>query len=250
MRCLNLNINIMTWNTQLYEYGNKIGGKTKIIDNSAFDAIIKIIDQHLNKENAIVVLQEIPYKCNRTWAEHELFKKFKDHYGEDEYTVIYDIFSENQIKMTVVISKKGLIESKQCEKNNCYVSFKIKNTDIRALAVQAHNAFECREFISRNYGEQYNMMLGDFNAGNYIKKLDDTEIVINRQNYLLMLEGYIDICQGEYTTIYKTYIDHVLLESSYDFISSHRYNNVNIDRNITLSDHYPITFELLVLTTE
>lgn len=29
--------------------------------------------------------------------------------------------------------------------NNCYVSFKIKDTDILALAVHAHNAFECRE---------------------------------------------------------------------------------------------------------
>lgn len=69
---------------------------------------------------------------------------------------------------------------------------------------------------------------------------------VNRQNYLLLTEGYIDICQGEYTTRYNTYIDHALLESSYGFLSMHKYSNLNVDRSIELSDHYPITFQLSV----
>ena len=153
--------------------------------------------------------------------------------------------------MTAVISKKGLIvPGKKNPVNgvplNCYVPFNIKNTDIKALAVHAHNAFECRNYLSCN--SHYNLILGDFNAGNYIKgsEFADQEMAVNRQNYLLLTEGYIDLCQGEYTTEYKTYIDHILLESSFDFISKHRYRNIIVNRNKKLSDHYPITFELSI----
>jgi hypothetical protein len=236
----------MTWNTQLYEYGNRVGGKVKLIDYHQFHSLIDVVDKHLEKENAIAVLQEIPYKCNVDWKEHALFDKFNQHYSKDRYDVIYNISSNSQLKMTAVISKKGLIERNQSENHNCYVSFKIKNTDISALAVHSHNAFECREYLKRDHLNQYNMILGDFNAGNYKKNHNDEEIAINRQNYLLLTDGYIDICQGEYTTKYNTCIDHILLTSSYDFLQMHTYHNLNIDRKIKLSDHYPITFDFSV----
>lgn len=235
--------NIMTWNTQLYEYGNRVGGKVKAITQTEFDSILRRIDEHLNKENSIAVLQEIPYVCNQTWKKHDLFAKFEQHFKKDNYDILYNVLSENQLKMTVVISKKGLIERNQSEEQNCYVSFKIKHSDITALAVHSHNAFECHEYLKRDCRNKYNMILGDFNAGNYIKKHNDEEIAINRKNYLLLSEGYNDICQGEYTTSYKTFIDHVLLVSSYEFISTHQYSNLNIDRSVRLSDHYPISFE-------
>ena len=60
--------NIMTWNTQLYEYGNRVGGKVKAITQTEFDYILRRIDEHLNKENSIAVLQEIQYVCNKTWT--------------------------------------------------------------------------------------------------------------------------------------------------------------------------------------
>ena len=87
-------------------------------------------------------------------------------------------------------------------------------------------------------------MLGDVNAGIYIKKSNDNEIAVNRQNYLLLTEGYIDICQGEHTTKYRTYIDHVLLKSSYAFLQTHKVTGLCVDRSVKLSDHYPITFQL------
>lgn len=245
-----MTLNIMTWNTQLYEYGNKVGNTRKKIENSKFEPIMEFVDKHLEKENAIVVLQEIPYKSNVTWKEHELFRCFREKYDANEYDVIFNISSISQIKMTVVLSKKGLIDKSSNKKHNCYVPFKIKGTDISALAVHSHNAFECRDYIRNDVQNQYNMILGDFNAGNYIKKEKDEEIAINRQNYLLLLEGYNDICQGEYTTVYKTFIDHILLASDYDFLMLHKCLNINVYRDVKLSDHYPIVFELSICDDE
>lgn len=48
-----------------------------------------------------LVLQEIPYKSNVTWEEHELFRRFRGKYDANEYDVIFDISSISQIKMTV-----------------------------------------------------------------------------------------------------------------------------------------------------
>lgn len=245
-----MKLNIMTWNTQLYEYGNKIGNKKKKIEDSKFDPIMEFVDKHLEKENSIVVLQEIPYKSNVTWEKHELFRRFREKYDANEYDVIFNVSSRSQIKMTVVLAKKGLIDRISNKNNNCYVSFKIIGTDISALAVHSHNAFECREYIRNDVQNKYNLILGDFNAGNYIKKEKDEEIAINRQNYLLLLEGYIDICQGEYTTIYTTFIDHILLASDYDFLMVHKCLNLNVCRDVKLSDHYPIVFELSISDNE
>lgn len=107
-----MELNIMTWNTRLYEYENKIDGKIKKLDGNE-DLIIDKIKEHLNNENAIAVLQEIPYKCNATrkypFPEHVLFEKIKDTFDED-YDFIFDkTYNQYQIKMTAVISKKGLI---------------------------------------------------------------------------------------------------------------------------------------------
>lgn len=243
-----MHLNILTWNTQLYECGNQVGNKRKEIDTELFEEVIDLIDKHLNKDNAIAVLQEIPFVSNVTWKEHELFKMFKEHYDTEKYTVIYNVFSKKQIKMTVVVSKKGLIDRvDNCEINNCYVPFKICGTDILALGVHAHNAFECHEYLKRNEQINYNMILGDFNAGNYLLKdaVRDKKIAINRRDYLLLTEGYIDIVQGQYTTKYETHIDHILLENSNDFILKHKYIGVDVNREIGLSDHYPIVFELV-----
>ena len=88
-----MHLNILTWNTQLYECGNQVGNKRKEIDTELFEEVIDLIDKHLNKDNAIAVLQEIPFVSNVTWKEHELFKMFKEHYDTEKYTVIYNVFS-------------------------------------------------------------------------------------------------------------------------------------------------------------
>lgn len=244
-----MNIKFMTWNTQLYEYGNKLFEGKNIDDGKEkLSKEIKIVLSHLKKENSIVVLQEIPYKSNITWKKHELFIEFKKNFPDNKYSLIYNVNNKNQIKMTVVIAKKDFIKlNTEGVNNNCCVSFNINEMDLNVLGVHSHNAFELRELLFTNELVHPNIMLGDFNSGNYLKQKEDNKIVVNRQNYLLLTEGYIDICQGEYThRIYKTHIDHILLENSNKFLEKHKYNNVIVDREITLSDHYPIYCEIAI----
>lgn len=167
---------------------------------------------------------------------------------------IYNLKLDSQIKMTVVIAQKGLIE--KCEEivpeqlkdypYNCYVPFRIKGTDITALGVHSHSAFECREYVNyvgEKFNLKFNLILGDFNSGNYTRDSDDSKLAVNRKNYLLLTDGYIDLCQGKHTTEWKTYIDHVLLKSNYNFLSKHKCRDIVV-QELDKSDHYPITFKL------
>ena len=234
-----MNINIMTWNTQLYEYGNEVRGLTKEINGALYDSIIKLVDKHLGQENAIAILQELPYMCNRTWEKHELFEKFEDHYPQEKYDVIYNISSQYQIKMTVVIAKEGLIERINSNNKgycNCFVSFRVKNTDLHILAVHQKDNVHVSDRLNT---VKPNIILGDFNAGDYTKPVEEKQFQKNRDNYKkLLAQGYTDICDGQITTKYKTPIDHILIDSK----------NVNKAKKLDivqdgLSDHYRITLE-------
>ncbi|MDE6412556.1 MAG: endonuclease/exonuclease/phosphatase family protein, partial [Eubacterium sp.] len=224
-----MTINLMTWNTGLYMFGNEMEDKSlKPIDdraNEIVDGVFGIVKQFLEKENAIVVLQEVPYVSNLNWKTHPWFEKFVNTFPEPNYCIIYNRIPTNKaLKMTVVLAKKDLICSMDIERdNNLYVSFQIlPNTPIQltALAIHSHNAKECLKYLQRNCNTDYSLILGDFNAGNYIKEKNDDSIAENREQYLNLTNGYIDICQGEYTTKYCTYIDHILLRSKYYFLQT------------------------------
>lgn len=239
-----MNVNIMTWNTRLYEYGNKVGIQTKEIDADLFASIIKLIDEHLERENAIAILQEVPYWCNITWKKHELFKKFEDHYTEDQYTVIYNISSQCQIMMTIVIAKKGVIEfdderikNKNKDYCNRFVSFKVKNADLYVLAVHQKDNVYASDKLNK---DKPNIILGDFNAGDYTKENESDQFQKNRDNYkTLLAQGYTDICDGQITTDYETPIDHILIDDK----NVDKVKKLDIVRD-GLSDHYRITLEL------
>lgn len=245
-----MKINIMTWNTQLYEYGNALFKK------SIEDGLITLKKQkeilltHLEKENSLAVLQEVPYmrKDNRTgeWKEHELFTELIKVFPEERYKMCYNVSNDHQIIMTIVVSNKGLVERAVGVNNNRCISFKVKGTGLYLLGVHAHagHVNELRGWLSEKERFRPNIILGDFNAGNYVKDKGDEEIAENRRNYLLLTEGYIDICQGRYTYQGKTQIDHVLLENNNKFWESYSYKNVHVDRGIKLSDHYPIYCEI------
>lgn len=238
----------MTWNTRLYMQGNKVGRNKEEVDSEKYEDVINVIKTHVNKEKGIAILQEIPYKSNITWKEHELFVKLKNDFPKNHYSLIYNVSTENQIKMTVVIAKNEVVQKNEDGiNNNCCVSFFVNETDLNVLGVHSHNAFELREWLSAKESFHPIIMLGDFNSGNYLKEKNDNEIMVNRKNYLMITEGYIDICQGEYTYhIYKTHIDHILLKNSNGFHEKYKYKNVKVDREVILSDHYPIYCEIMV----
>lgn len=254
-----MKINFMTWNTQLYEYGNRISSNNvpKPINKELCKNVFDIVKTFLEKENAIVVLQEIPLNSNINNDKHVIFNMLNEYFPKTQYYCLYNINENvrNQIKMTVIISKDNLIErdmnginSTKEDYCNCYVSFNIKNTTLRVLGVHSHNAYELLGKLKTYYHYQPNIILGDFNAGNYkyVDKEQDAKFIANRKNYLAVIEGFIDVCQGMYTTKYKTHIDHVLVENSNKFLEKYKINNVIVDREITFSDHFPITFEISI----
>lgn len=252
-----MKINLMTWNTQLYEFGNN-SFKDKNISAGLnnLEKQKEVISAHLEKENSLAVLQEIPYKCNLDWKEHELFTELKNYFPKERYDMIYNISSKyQQIKMTIVLAKKGLIEpddnginSTKEDYCNCFVSFNIKSTDLHVLAV--HQSLSKGGYISDKLNKKThykpNIILGDFNAGDYSKDKGTNEFKRNRDDYKKLLKrGYKDICNGQITTTdSKTPIDHILLENSNEFLDSFSYNNVDVDKTVSLSNHYPIYCEI------
>lgn len=65
-------------------------------------------------------------------------------------------------------------------------------------------------------------MLGDFNAGDYKKRCEDSKFKDYRNNYRKLILEYMDICNGQKTRrmvfpkgfVYETPIDHVLIKDS------------------------------------
>ena len=240
-----MKIKFLTWNTQLYEYGN-MSGKTIEDGLKVYNQEKEIIKKHFSDlsddEKAIAVLQEMPYKIkkNGKWQLHPVFEKFKIDFTDIDYDIIF--LSDWHIKMTVVIASKGTVS--ECKgKTNLYIPFTINSLQLNVLALHAHNAFETRKWLAEHEDYKPNIMLGDFNAGNYRKSNKDNEIAVNRQNYLLLTEGYIDLCQGVYTTKYQTQIDHILLENIDEF--KYKFENVKVDYDVKISDHYPVYCDVL-----
>lgn len=234
-----MKINLMTWNTKMYEYGNEVNSFVLPIDENYFNGVINVILDYLKKENSIVILQEIPYISNITWQKHELFLRFIEIF-EDDYFVKYNIISKKQIMMTVIISQNKLIEHEENGFNdNRSISFKLKDKEARFLGLHAKNNTLTASYLDkiRQHYPSYDYILGDFNSGNYTKLNEDSSFKKNRTAYCEYLNKYVDICNGEVTTIYGTPIDHIL---------SSKNNNISciIDKSISLSDHYPIFAEI------
>ncbi len=259
-----MKINFLTWNTQLYEYGNIIhkAKPIKPIDYRTCIEVIHYIMEHMKKDNAIAILQEIPLNCNKTRSEHIIFTLLRGVFSEDEYKILYNKNKRvrNQIKMTVVIGRKDLIEKDDTGINseiedfcNCFYSFLVK-PNLRVVAV--HQSLREGGYVSDKLSrkKEYDpfIILGDFNSGDYAKRNETKVFRLNRQNYLdLISQGhYIDICEGKETRefiysngqIYKTPIDHVLIKKDVIGKILQNIDELKIDDTLKLSDHYPITF--------
>ena len=249
-----MELNMLSWNTQLYEYGtiNVDTGKIeKSFEKAPVEEVKKIVDDHMeSNKNPIVVLQEIPFKrkneSNR-WEYNAHYLNLRDYFKGKGYELIcLDCENKWHIKMTMVVHMKGLIaEQTGIEKNNLFVPVIIRDKNISILAVHSHNAFELNEWIE-SLSYRPNIIIGDFNAGNYIKAKQDDLIAENRANYQMLSTGYIDACQGKYTTNYPepTQIDHILIENSFMFNKRCTLKSSAVNNTISVSDHYPIFCKL------
>ena len=254
---------LMTWNTELYIYGNKgIDGELMAdIKHADYPSIKSKINTFLmSNENAIVLLNEWPYKCNCTDDYHVFFSDFYREKNEDyKHKMIFNVYEDvkNQIKMNVVLANEGLIDKVSDGLNsNIFVTFELMGTDIRVLSAHPHDAVELYNSLvdlDKMGKPMPDIIVGDLNSGIYTKVKESIEFKENRCHYRKVLKefGYKDACRGEMTRRYifdngyqyYTPIDHILIKE--DTLNNFKCDDVMVSQDYSLSDHCPISFNII-----
>lgn len=137
-------------------------------------------------------------------------------------------------------------KNKKVDYSNRYIEMYNADEEINLLGVHPNDAHALIEWLSKNYDKRFvpNIIVGDFNAENYIKANSDVKFVENRREFLRLTEGFIDVCNGMVTTNYKrpTQIDHILIQNSDMFIVKIKKRDVFY--SMDCSDHYPLFAEI------
>jgi len=215
----------MTWNTSLYVE------KTATPICRKYKSIANIVKGQLEKENAIIFLQEIPYCSNETWEKHTLYCALKTDFPEGKYDIKFTVSNKKQIMMTIAIAKKGTIESNNtaCNDNR---TISVKFNELELMGIHAKNGNQNKDYLESLNSSKAHIILGDFNAGDY----EESE---NRDVFNAILKGYTNIC-NQYTTVFDTAIDHIFVHN--DIVS--KCSNLIVHEEIKCSDHFPITFQI------
>lgn len=230
-----MKINVMTWNTGITE---------NICDISKCNNCNNIIDHiecFLKKENSIVFLQQIVFKDpENNWEEHQVFKMLREKF-EKEYSMQY--YPDSTFMMTIAIAKSGInsLDNDFYPKNTpSNREIAVKYNGISFLGIHAKNGEKNKAYLNAIHGKA-DVILGDFNAGNYLESE-------NRDVFNNILKEHLCICNMPTKEIYnqnnvlirKSCIDHIFVRECYVTKCS----NLRIHEEIKLSDHYPITFEI------
>lgn len=251
-------INIMTWNVDWFRNGKCTGKPKEYFERDSskeiYNPIINKIKNYLENENAIVFLQEVPYKVkSNRWHQHFLYDQLIKDFPLDEYDVFVNKSVNNGFfyRCTIAIAAKdnfSLLQSNYLRNN-------------RTIAVQAHNCIfigvhmptqftkedeNCEiwnniiEFIKTN-GQTSNIVLaGDFNT--YIGCQDK----LTEEKYLELL-NYMGNCVSEsIITFGKTSIDKFLISKNNIRNINHYVIQVQHDCEENLSDHKYICMEISV----
>lgn len=111
-----MEFNIMTWNVDWFRNGKRSEQEGQYCVNDcsyeAYGKIISIVKPFLEKENAVVFLQEVPCKYIKDdcWYEHPLYAQLLKDFPKKDY----DIFMNDNngrsccLRYTLAISKKGV----------------------------------------------------------------------------------------------------------------------------------------------
>jgi len=201
---------------------------------------VDIIKRRLELENSVVILQEIPYQSSETWDKHPFYKKLLEAFQEEKYYMMFSVSTKTQIMMTVAIAMKDKLESlgddyypvNNKPKNRAVA---VKFNGVSILGIHAENGDNNKPYLISLHGKA-DIILGDFNAGNYLESE-------NRITYNQILKEHICICNMPTKTTKsgrRTCIDHVFIRK--DMVT--RCSNLIVHEDVSLSDHFPITFEI------
>lgn len=220
-------------------------------DHERFDKVVNQIKEYLEKENSIAFLQQIPYKIKdeSSWLVHPLFDKLQKRFSELNCNIFYNnTFNKGYvIMMTIaIVSNKGDNEDRAALANEeiypngeptnreCAILYKKLNI----LGIHAKNGKDNKRYLKMLNG-QADIILGDFNAGNY-KEAE------NRFTFNSILQEHICICNTptriDPRSNRRTCIDHVFVREE----DVTKCANLVVHEEVMLSDHFPITFEVII----
>lgn len=251
---------IMTWNVNMFN-GDRWSSKDHNWTNNQesernknAENIFKFVVQNVIADSDIAILQEFPHHEENWRSEFE--KKYISHriktwYYEDldkdycvntKYGVTVAIIKENSKWDLSRLSNHSLNGNGQVDYSNRYIDLHNNDKNINLMGAHPKDARAMRSWINTGYKKDHisHIIVGDFNAGNYIKDGCDNKFINNRKEFMILSEGYIDVCNGMGTTNYtpSTQVDHILIQNSQKFIG--RVKTRDVVYSEKYSDHFPL----------
>lgn len=248
------NFNGSNWNLMDNNWADNEDIKRENNANKIFEKVTSIIEQ----PDDIAILQEFPYQdkwkniFDNEYKNHTIISWYyndsdKEFCVEPKYGgVTVAIVKNNSWWYLRSLNGHKSNKNKKVDYSNRYIEMYNADEEINLLGVHPNDAHALIEWLSKNYDKRFvpNLIVGDFNAGNYIKANSDVKFAENRREFLRLTEGFIDVCNGMVTTNYKrpTQIDHILIQNSDMFIVQIKKRDVFY--SMDYSDHYPLFAEI------
>ena len=248
------NFNGSNWNLMDNNWADNEDIKRENNANKIFEKVTSIIEQ----PDDIAILQEFPYQdkwkniFDNEYKNHTIISWYyndsdKEFCVEPKYGgVTVAIVKNNSWWYLRSLNGHKSNKNKKVDYSNIYIEMYNADKEINLLGVHPNDAHALIEWLSKNYDKRFvpNLIVGDFNAGNYIKANSDVKFAENRREFLRLTEGFIDVCNGMVTTNYKrpTQIDHILIQNSDMFIVQIKKRDVFY--SMDYSDHYPLFAEI------
>lgn len=248
------NFNGSNWNSMDNNWADNEDIKRENNANKIFEKVTSIIEQ----PDDIAILQEFPYQdkwkniFDNEYKNHTIISWYhndsdKEFCVEPKYGgVTVAIVKNNSWWYLRSLNGHKSNKNKKVDYSNRYIEMYNADEEINLLGVHPNDAHALIEWLSKNYDKRFvpNIIVGDFNAENYIKANSDVKFVENRREFLRLTEGFIDVCNGMVTTNYKrpTQIDHILIQNSDMFIVKIKKRDVFY--SMDYSDHYPLFAEI------
>ena len=246
------NFNGSNWNLMDNNWADNEDIKRENNANKIFEKVTSIIEQ----PDDIAILQEFPYQdkwkniFDNEYKNHTIISWYhndsdKEFCVEPKYGGVTVAIVKNN-SWWYLRSLNGHKSNKKVDYSNRYIEMYNADEEINLLGVHPNDAHALIEWLSKNYDKRFvpNIIVGDFNAENYIKANSDVKFAENRREFLRLTEGFIDVCNGMVTTNYKrpTQIDHILIQNSDMFIVKIKKRDVFY--SMDYSDHYPLFAEI------
>lgn len=260
---------IMTWNVNRFN-GNssyEIWNEAKLRYSKRVLAYIK---ERITDKNDIAIIQEFP----PYYKDEEMIKLYKNEYELLSWYDIDEKFGKPEKRNAKIISRtvalvtrESMWDLKEFSEAICfgmdggkynyvnkYVQIVNSEYKIGLLGVHIPVRDMAKDKPERGMEDLYNavkekpvpdVIVGDFNAGDYEKDKTDQDFIDNKKLYKQFIDelNFIDVISDKSTTNYSspTRIDHFLINNT---LQEKYVITPMVDYEEELSDHYPIVIEL------